>query len=94
MRYQLSVQFEFDPRKSENNKAKHEIDFVEAQALWQSKMALLPAKDALEKRYMVIGTIGSDHWSAIITYRGATIRIISVRKSTPSEIDTYEKIAG
>jgi len=90
MRYQLSVQFEFDPWKSENNKAKHGIDFVEAQALWKSKIA----KDALEKRYMVIGTIGSDHWSAIITYRGGTIRIISVRKSTPSEVDTYEKIAG
>ena len=43
---------------------------------------------------MVIGRIGSVHWSAIITYRGATIPIISVRKSTPSEIDTYEKIAG
>ena len=55
---------------------------------------LLPAKDALEKRYLVIGTIGSDHWSAIITYRGGTIRIISVRKSTPAEIGTYEKIAG
>ena len=60
MRYQLSVQFEFDPWKSENNKAKHGIDFVEAQALWKSKIVLLPAKDALEKRYMVIGTIGSD----------------------------------
>ncbi len=43
---------------------------------------------------MVIGRIGSEHWSAIITYRGATIRIISVRKSTLGEIDTYEKIAG
>jgi uncharacterized DUF497 family protein len=43
---------------------------------------------------MIIGTIEREHWSAIITYRGATIRIISVRKSTPSEIDTYEKIAG
>ena len=88
------MEFEFDPRKSEINKAKHGIDFVEAQALWKSKHALLGAKDALEKRYMVIGRIGSEHWSAIITYRGATIRIISVRKSTPSEIDTYEKIAG
>jgi uncharacterized DUF497 family protein len=64
------VQFEFDPWKSENNKAKHGIDFVEAQALWKSRIVLLPAKDALEKRYMVIGTIGSDHRSAIITYRG------------------------
>jgi len=94
MRYQLSVQFEFDPWKSGNNKAKHGIDFVEAQALWKSKTVLLPAKDALEKGYMVIGTIGSDQWSAIITYRGATIRIISVRKSTPNEIDTYEEIAS
>src|SRR5882724_3058334 len=57
MRYQLSVQFEFDPWKSENNKAKHGIDFVGAQALWKSKIVLLPAKDALEKRYLVIGTI-------------------------------------
>jgi len=87
------VEFEFDSWKSENNKAKHGIDFVEAQALWKSKIVLLPAKDALEKRYMVIGRIGSDHWSAIITYRGASIRIISVRKSTSAEIGTYEKIA-
>ena len=76
------------------NKAKHGIDFADAQPLWKSKHVLLGAKDALEKRYMVIGKIRSEHWSAIITYRGATIRIISVRKSTPGEIDTYEKIAG
>ena len=94
MRYQVSVQFEFDPWKSENNRAKHGIDFVEAQALWKSKHVLLGAKDALEKRYIVIGRIGSKHWSAIITYRGAVTRIISVRTSTAAEIETYEKVAG
>ena len=88
------MEFEFDPRKSESNKTKHGIDFVEAQALWKSKHVLLGAKDALEKRYLVIGRIGDDYWSAIITYRGATIRIISVRKSTAMEIGTYAKIAG
>ncbi len=88
------MDFEFDPRKSESNKAKHGIDFVEAQVLWKSRHVRLNAKEALEKRYMVIGTIGAEHWSAIITYRGAIIRIISVRKSTSGEIDTYEKIAG
>jgi uncharacterized DUF497 family protein len=55
------VQFEFDPGKSNSNKAKHGIDFVEAQALWESKHVLLHAKDALEKRYMVIGTIGHEY---------------------------------
>jgi uncharacterized DUF497 family protein len=88
------VEFEFDPQKSEINKAKHGIDFVEVQALWKSNVVRLGAKDALEKRYMAIGTIGREHWSAIITYRGATIRIISVRKSTPLEIKTYEQIAS
>ena len=86
------MEFEFDPLKSETNKAKHGIDFIEAQALWRSKHVLLGAKDASEKRYMAIGRIGSEYWPAIITYRGGTIRIIG--KSTASEIDTYEKIAG
>jgi len=71
------VDFEFDPRKSESNKAKHGIDFVQAQAVWKSRHVRLDAKEALEKRYMVIGTIGAEHWSAIITYRGAILRIIS-----------------
>jgi uncharacterized protein len=61
------VEFEFDPPKSESNQPKHGIDFVEAQALWKSKHVLLGAKDATEKRYLVIGTIGKEYWSAIIT---------------------------
>jgi uncharacterized DUF497 family protein len=88
------VEFEFDPLKSAINKAKHGIDFIEAQVLWKSKHIRLGAKDAFEKRYMIIGKIEREYWSAISIYRGGTIRIISVRKSTPSEIATYEKIAG
>jgi hypothetical protein len=88
------VHFEFDPRKSESNKAKHGIDFVEAQELWKSEIALLSAKDTSEKRYIATGIIGQRHWSAIITYRGGTIRIISMRSATEREIETYEKIAG
>jgi uncharacterized DUF497 family protein len=88
------VHFEFDPHKSESNNAKHGIDFIEAQELWKSEIVLLSAKDASEKRYLVIGTIGQQHWSAIITYRGSTVRIISVRRATDREIEIYEKIAS
>jgi uncharacterized DUF497 family protein len=91
-RHHRRVEFEFDPRKSESNKAKHGIDFDEAQALWKAKHVILGARDTTEKRYLVIGEIGRDYWSAIITYRGATIRIISVRKSTQTEIDVYVRI--
>lgn len=55
------MEFEFDPGKSNSNKAKHGIDFTEAQALWKSKHVLLGAKDALEKRYLVIGTISDEY---------------------------------
>jgi uncharacterized protein len=44
------VEFEFDPLKSAINKAKHGIDFIEAQVLWKSKHIRLGAKDAFEKR--------------------------------------------
>ncbi len=84
--------FEFDPQKSTGNKFKHGIDFVEAQMLWESARVELNATDATEMRYLVIGIIKGVHWSAIITYRGMTIRLISVRKSTPKEIAAYAKI--
>ena len=85
--------FEFDPQKSAGNKIKHGMDFVEVQALWHSPRIELNAKDAAEKRYLVIGTIRKQHWGAVITYRGMTIRLISVGKSTPQEIAAYAKIA-
>ena len=81
--------FEFDPQKSAANKLKHGFDFIEAQALWESPHAVLRAKVAGEMRYLVIGTIRNEHWSAIITYRGMTIRLISVRKSTSKEVTIY-----
>jgi uncharacterized DUF497 family protein len=30
------------------------------------------------------------HWSAFITYRGQTVRLISVRRSRPEEVAIYE----
>jgi uncharacterized protein len=70
------VKFEFDPQKSAINKAKHGIDFIEAQVLWKSKHVSLGAKDALEKRYMILGKIDREHWSAIITYRGGRFALL------------------
>ena len=43
-----------------------------------------------EPRYLVIGRIAAKHWSAVITYRSESIRIISVRRSRPEEVALYE----
>ena len=53
------LEFEFDPNKSQSNKNKHGIDFIEAQALWldaqkveipaQTKNCLLYTSDAADE---------------------------------------------
>jgi len=83
--------FEFDDTKSDSNRTTHGIDFVEAQALWNDPMLLeIPAKTDDEPRYLMIGLIGGKHWSAVITYRGAIVRLISVRRARTEEVALYE----
>ena len=83
--------FEFNAAKSESNRTKHGIDFVEAQGLWNDPMLLeIPAKTDDEPRYLVIGLIDEKHWSAVITYRGGNVRFISVRRARTEEVALYE----
>jgi len=83
--------FEFDETKSQANLEKHGIDFIDAQALWNDPMLLeIPAKTVDEPRYLIIGVINSKHWSAVITYRGINVRLISVRRSRTEEVALYE----
>ena len=85
------MEFEFDPKKSDRNKQRHGIDFHEAQAMWNDPDLIeIPAKTSDEPRYLVIGKISGKHWSAVITYRGEKIRIISSRRSRKEEVDLYE----
>lgn len=86
------MEFEFDNRKSNSNKSKHGVDFVEAQALWDDPDRIeIPAKTEDEPRWLMIGKIDGKHWSAVITYRGARTRIISARRARRKEIEIYER---
>ena len=83
--------FEYDTHKSDSNKAKHGIDFVEAQALWlDSNLIEIPALTIDEPRFLIIGKVLDKHWSAVATYRNGNIRLISVRRSRTEEIEIYE----
>jgi len=83
--------FEYDQSKSLANLAKHGIDFLVAQQLWNDPEALeVRAKSDDEERFIVIGLIEDKHWSAIITYRNDSIRLISVRRSRKQEVLLYE----
>ena len=86
--------FEYDSNKSDLNKLKHGIDFEEAQALWEDPYAFeLPSHQKLkEDRFLILGKIKSKHYTAIITYRDANTRIVSVRRSRKEEVKLYERI--
>ncbi len=83
--------FEYDDDKSQANLEKHGIDFLDAQYLWEDPYLLeIRARSDDEPRFLVIGRIGHKHWSAVVTYRNGTIRLISVRRSRTREVELYE----
>jgi uncharacterized DUF497 family protein len=83
--------FGFDVTKSLVNLEKHGTDFVDAQKLWADPdLVEVQARSTDEPRSLVIGSIEDKVWSAVNTYRGEVIRIISMRRSRKSEIALYE----
>ena len=69
---------------------KHNIDFYEAQKLWEDPLRIeIPAKYVEEQRILVIAKYNNRIWSAVITSRDDKIRIISVRKSRENEKKIY-----
>jgi uncharacterized DUF497 family protein len=86
-----STEFEFDPRKSAANLAKHGIDFVAAQEIWMDPdMVEIDARSHDEPRTLVLGFAHDALWSAVVTARGGRIRIISVRRARADERGLYE----
>jgi len=83
--------FEYDDEKSQANLEKHGVSFLDAQVLWNDPDLLeVQANSNDEPRFLAIGRIGPKHWSAVITYRNQTIRLISVRRSRAREVELYE----
>ena len=73
-----SMEFEFDPAKSAANRAKHGI---EAQPCGAIRIAPPPPPHTSpEPRFVAIGKIGDRVWTAVFTWRGDRVRIISVRR--------------
>jgi uncharacterized protein len=82
--------FEFDPAKSDANRAKHGIDFDEAQALWLDQQRVeIPARSSDEPRFGIVGMIGDKLWTAFCTIRDDRVRVISVRRSRQDEVAGY-----
>ena len=87
------MKFEYDENKSQINKEKHGIDFVEAQNLWKNENALIVPANIIDEevRFALISIFKNKCYVAIFTLRDDFYRIISVRRCRKNEEKNYEK---
>ncbi|MGE4419998.1 MAG: BrnT family toxin [Sulfurimonas sp.] len=87
------MKFEYDENKSQINKEKHGIDFVDAQNLWRDENALIVPANIVdeEMRYALISKFKNKCYIAIFVLRNDIYRIISVRRCRKNEEKNYEK---
>ena len=86
------MKFEYDENKSQINKEKHGIDFIDAQNLWQDENALIVPANIIddEVRYALISILKNKCYTAIFIIRDEIYRIISVRRCRKNEERNYE----
>ena len=91
----MALQFEWDSKKSLENKRKHGITFEEASTIFGDPLSitihdLVHSID--EDRFITIGTSVNNNFIVVVhTDRDDIIRIISARKATRNERRQYEQ---
>ena len=92
LKAEIAMAFEFDENKSNINKQKHKICFIEAQNLWHDENAIeLIAQTHTEVRYYFIAQYKDKFWTAIFAKRNENVRLISVRRSRKNEEKLYDR---
>ena len=90
--YNIYMEFEWDPVKSQSNRRKHGIDFETAKDLWLDENRVeIHAPHPVEDRKILIAKHLDKIWTAIYMPRQDAIRIISVRRARQKEADLYEE---
>jgi len=87
--YYKCMEFDYDIKKSQTNKRKHDVDFEKAKEIWHGDFLMAPALSTGEQRFMIIGKIKEKLYSCIFTVREKKIRIISCRSSRDKEKRGY-----
>jgi hypothetical protein len=91
------LSFEWDPIKAKRNIRVHGITFDEASTAFKDTMSLTifdPLHSADEDRLILVGNSHQKRVLVVVhTERGDKIRLISARKATKHERETYEENA-
>ena len=85
------MQFQFDPAKAQSNLRKHKVSFADAEGVFFDSQAIhIEDMDSAEERYVALGMCNIGQILVVIyTFRGEQIRLISARKATKHEVQSY-----
>jgi uncharacterized DUF497 family protein len=88
----MNLKFEWDKTKAKDNYAKHGVSFDLAKKVFKDPFAvefLDDREDYGEERFVIIGMVDKHILYVAYTERNETIRIISARRATKHEQETY-----
>ena len=88
------MDFEWDVAKRRANLAKHGVDFLEVEAMFQSGLLVEPSPYTGEQRFRALGVLRGRVFAVIYTMRGDVCRIISVRRARHEEREAYRAAFG
>lgn len=94
----MSLKFEWDDAKAEENLRKHGVSFSEATTIFGDPLARSvadPLHSDDEGRFITMGQSRLRKTLVVVhTYRGELIRVISARAAAPRERRDYERGKG
>jgi uncharacterized protein len=87
--YESVDKFDWNERKSEQNLAKHGIDFEDATEVFYGPIILHRSDRKNEERWIAIGSLEDRLITVVFTRREDVIRIISARRARKNEEREY-----
>jgi uncharacterized DUF497 family protein len=89
------MEFEWDEAKRQSNLAKHAIDFVRAELLFDGRpVVTTPSPYPGEERSLTTGIVDGLAITVIWTRRDGATRIISARRARDAETRTHRALHG
>lgn len=87
------MRYEHDPKKLADNVAKHQVWFQEADAFeWENaQIEADTRKRYRETRFVATGPIAQRVYVLVFCFRETRIRIISLRRANPREVNRYAR---
>ncbi len=88
---------DFDPAKDAANRVRHGVPLAFGARVFEDpRLAMRPTLRLgdLEERFKAVGMVDGKLWTAVHVWRGATARMISVRRSNDGEQRSYDRDSG